>query len=173
VAALLRNSLEIVDGFLPVAFVIACTPWAVACRIAISSRSSGEVPACRRGRWIRRHSAGVPEPPLAHRLSHVASGSGLARKLASAEIWSQNCRSFDRGWPGASGDLIGALPVTSALNPMVCPQHFPDLGCCPPVKPHQFSSWAFTDRAQQSGPVPSMRSVAGCHDNATIEFESF
>lgn len=33
----------------------------------------------------------------------------------------------------------------------------------------QFTSWAFTDRAKQSGLVPSMGSVGDCYDNATIE----
>jgi len=33
----------------------------------------------------------------------------------------------------------------------------------------QFTSWAFTDRARQSGLVPSMGSVGDCYDNAMIE----
>ncbi|PCK24300.1 hypothetical protein CHR55_26865 [Rhodococcus qingshengii] len=39
----------------------------------------------------------------------------------------------------------------------------------PPIEPNQFTSWAFTDRAKQSGLVPSMGSVGDCYDNATIE----
>lgn len=33
----------------------------------------------------------------------------------------------------------------------------------------QFASWAFTDRAKQSGLLPSMGSVGDCYDNAMIE----
>jgi putative transposase len=33
----------------------------------------------------------------------------------------------------------------------------------------QFTSWAFTDRARQSGLVPSMGSIGDCYDNAMIE----
>ncbi|ROZ42896.1 IS3 family transposase [Rhodococcus sp. WS3] len=33
----------------------------------------------------------------------------------------------------------------------------------------KFTSWAFADRAKQSGLVPSMGSVGDCYDNATIE----
>ena len=33
----------------------------------------------------------------------------------------------------------------------------------------QFTSWAFTERARQSGLVPSMGSVGDCYDNAMIE----
>ncbi len=33
----------------------------------------------------------------------------------------------------------------------------------------QFTSWAFTDRARDSGLVPSMGSIGDCYDNAVIE----
>lgn len=33
----------------------------------------------------------------------------------------------------------------------------------------QFDSWAFTRRAKDSGPVPSMGSIGDCYDNAVIE----
>jgi transposase InsO family protein len=33
----------------------------------------------------------------------------------------------------------------------------------------QFTSWAFTHTAQESGLLPSMRSVGDCFDNAMIE----
>lgn len=33
----------------------------------------------------------------------------------------------------------------------------------------QFTPWAFTDRARQSGLVPSMGSIGDCYDNAVIE----
>jgi transposase InsO family protein len=33
----------------------------------------------------------------------------------------------------------------------------------------QYTSWAFTERARASGPVPSMGSIGDCYDNAVIE----
>jgi transposase InsO family protein len=33
----------------------------------------------------------------------------------------------------------------------------------------QFTSWSFTERARQSGLVPSMGSIGDCYDNAMIE----
>jgi putative transposase len=38
-----------------------------------------------------------------------------------------------------------------------------------PVESTQFASWAFTQRARDSGLVPSMDSVGDCYDNAMIE----
>src|ERR671912_951539 len=38
-----------------------------------------------------------------------------------------------------------------------------------PLEPGQFASWAFTQRATDSGLVPSMGSVGDCYDNAMIE----
>ena len=38
-----------------------------------------------------------------------------------------------------------------------------------PLEPGQFASWAFTQRAKDSGLVPSMGSVGDCYDNAMIE----
>ena len=39
----------------------------------------------------------------------------------------------------------------------------------PSIEPNQFSSWAFTRRAHDSGLVPSMGSIGDCYDNAVIE----
>jgi putative transposase len=38
-----------------------------------------------------------------------------------------------------------------------------------PLEPGQFTSWAFTQRAKDSGLVPSMGSVGDCYDNSMIE----
>jgi putative transposase len=38
-----------------------------------------------------------------------------------------------------------------------------------PLEPGQYTSWAFTQRAKDSGLVPSMGSVGDCYDNAMIE----
>src|SRR5665213_1548547 len=35
--------------------------------------------------------------------------------------------------------------------------------------PSQFTSWAFTRRAKESGLLPSMGSIGDCYDNAMIE----
>ena len=59
--------------------------------------------------------------------------------------------------------------VTSALG-MAISNRQPDSGTV--IHSDQgtpFTSWAFTDRAQQSGLVPSMGSVGDCFDNAVIE----
>jgi len=39
----------------------------------------------------------------------------------------------------------------------------------PPVESAQFTSWAFTRRAVDSGLLPSMGSVGDCYDNAMVE----
>lgn len=39
----------------------------------------------------------------------------------------------------------------------------------PPIESAQFTSWAFTRRAKESGLVPSMGSIGDCYDNAVIE----
>ncbi len=39
----------------------------------------------------------------------------------------------------------------------------------PPIESAQFTSWAFTQRAIDSGLLPSMGSVGDCFDNAMIE----
>ena len=39
----------------------------------------------------------------------------------------------------------------------------------PPLEPGQFTSWAFTQRAIDSGLLPSMGSIGDCYDNAVIE----
>jgi putative transposase len=38
-----------------------------------------------------------------------------------------------------------------------------------PLEPEQFTSWAFTRRARESGLVASMGSIGDCFDNAVIE----
>ena len=39
----------------------------------------------------------------------------------------------------------------------------------PPVESTQFTSWAFTRRAKDSGLLPSMGSIGDCFDNAMVE----
>jgi putative transposase len=55
-------------------------------------------------------------------------------------------------------------------NPVVVPSPPPLLRVLRrPVESAQFASWAFTQRAKDSGLVPSMGSVGDCYDNAMIE----
>jgi transposase InsO family protein len=55
-------------------------------------------------------------------------------------------------------------------NPVVVPSTPPLLGVLRrPVESAQFASWAFTQRATDSGLVPSMGSVGDCYDNSMIE----
>jgi putative transposase len=42
-------------------------------------------------------------------------------------------------------------------------------GVATTLEPKQFASWAFTQRAKDSGLVPSMGSVGDCYDNSMIE----
>ena len=62
-----------------------------------------------------------------------------------------------------------ATLVTSALG-MAITNRTPDPGTVI-HSDHgtQYTSWAFTYRARQSGLVPSMGSTGDCHDNAVIE----
>jgi len=39
----------------------------------------------------------------------------------------------------------------------------------PPVEPGQYTSWAFTKRARDSGLMRSMGSIGDCYDNALME----
>tara|TARA_B100001964_G_scaffold223759_1_gene269982 strand:- start:24 stop:326 length:303 start_codon:yes stop_codon:yes gene_type:complete len=38
----------------------------------------------------------------------------------------------------------------------------------PPIEPAQFTSWAFTQRAVESGLMPLMGSVGDCYDNCSF-----
>jgi putative transposase len=38
-----------------------------------------------------------------------------------------------------------------------------------PLEPGQFTSWAFTQRAKESGLLPSMGTIGDAYDNAVIE----
>jgi len=58
--------------------------------------------------------------------------------------------------------------VTSALG-MAIGNRDPDGTIIHSDQGTQFTSWAFTHRAQQSGLMPSMGSVGDCYDNAMVE----
>ncbi|GAA2899833.1 hypothetical protein GCM10020220_106630 [Nonomuraea rubra] len=59
-----------------------------------------------------------------------------------------------------------ATLVTSALG-MAIDNRTPPAGTI--IHSDQFGSWAFTQRAKDSGLLPSMGSVGDCFDNAMME----
>ena len=70
------------------------------------------------------------------------------------------------GWSIDSSPTSGL--VTSALG-MAIDNRQPDRTVIHSDQGAQFTSWAFTHRARQSGLVPSMGSVGDCYDNAVAE----
>ncbi len=70
------------------------------------------------------------------------------------------------GWSIDSSPTSGL--VTSALG-MAIDNRRPDGTVIHSDQGTQFTSWAFTHRARQSGLVPSMGSVGDCFDNAVVE----
>ena len=81
----------------------------------------------------------------------------------------QNSRSTSRRCEGWPGDFIGERPVKSCIQPAGLPINTSIIKVLRrPVESAQFTSWAFTHRARQSGLVPSMGSI-GDYDNAVIE----
>jgi transposase InsO family protein len=71
---------------------------------------------------------------------------------------------------GRPGDRIGGLPVAPAAQPRGRPIHTPLLGVLRrPVESAQYTSWAFTQRAKDSGLLPSMGTIGDAYDNAVIE----
>jgi transposase InsO family protein len=85
-------------------------------------------------------------------------------------ITRQKSRSTSRRSDGAPGDRIGDRPVNSRIQPAGRPINTPTIEVLPrPVEFTQFTSWAFTRRALDSGLLPSMGSIGDCYDNAVIE----
>ena len=72
------------------------------------------------------------------------------------------------GW--SIGSSPTALLATSALG-MAIQRRAPVVGATLIHSDHgtQFTSWAFTERAKQSGLVPSMGSIGDCFDNSVAE----
>ena len=78
--------------------------------------------------------------------------------------------SFSRRVVGWSIDATPtAALVTSALGMAIQTRTPPAGAVIHSDQGVQFASWAFTQRAKDSGLVPSMGSVGDCYDNAMIE----
>ena len=75
---------------------------------------------------------------------------------------------FSRRVVGWSIDATAAALVTNALGRAI-EQRGPDGTVIHSDQGTQFTSWAFTRRALDSGLMPSMGSVGDCFDNAVIE----
>ncbi|MEN3272615.1 MAG: putative transposase, partial [Actinomycetota bacterium] len=71
------------------------------------------------------------------------------------------------GWSIDSSQ--NAALVTNALGMAIAQREPPAGTVIHPDQGTQFTSWAFTRRALDSGLVPSMGSVGDCYDNAVIE----
>jgi transposase InsO family protein len=85
-------------------------------------------------------------------------------------ITRQNSRSTSRRCDGAPGDFIVDRPVNAVIHPAGLPINTSTIKVLRrPIESAQFTSWAFTRRAQESGLVPSMGSIGDCYDNAVIE----
>ena len=96
-----------------------------------------------------------------HRASHPASARCTAR-------WCWTCTGRRVvGW--SIDNTATSRLVTSALG-MAIGNRQPDPGTViHSDQGTQFTSWAFTQRALESGLVPSMGTVGDCFDNATME----
>ncbi len=90
--------------------------------------------------------------------------------MTPVAITRQNSRSTSRRRDGAPGDLIGERPVNSFIHPAGLPIDTSTLEVLlRPVEFGQYTSWVFTQRAVDSGLLPSMGSIGDCYDNAAIE----
>ena len=78
-----------------------------------------------------------------------------------------------RATPPSADPATGSAPDTAeppAAAPASSPTHTSTIKALRrPLEPGQFTSWAFTPRAIDSGLLPSMGSVGDCFDNAMIE----
>jgi transposase InsO family protein len=79
-------------------------------------------------------------------------------------------RSTSRRNAGAPGDFIGERPVNAVIHPAGLPINTSTIKVLRrPVESTQYTSWAFNQRAKDSGLLPSMGSIGDCYDNAMIE----
>src|SRR5665647_1845701 len=121
VAALRRNSLEIVDGSRPTQRAISRTPAPCALSTAISSRSAND----RYRPESRPNSNGDMPPPSRNQRLPAACDAPTAIPASSlvnpCAIKIQNSRSTSRRRDSAPGDFIGDLPVSSFIHPAGLP----------------------------------------------------
>ena len=112
-----------------------------------------------RGQGLLRGGAGCLQPPhprsWLHRRSPPRTAPDPAATPPSAD-------------PATAPDPNTAGPLAAA--PASSPSHTSTIGVLRrPIESGQFTSWAFTQRAVDSGLLPSMGSVGDCFDNAMVE----
>lgn len=133
--------------------------------------------------------AGVSGRPRFRRIPHVATASDLVERQFGRDepdrLWVPDITEhptregkvycavvldvFSRRVVGWSIDASPtAAPVTNALG-MAIDQRGPAGTVIHSDQGTQFTSWAFTRRALDSGLLPSMGAVGSCYDNAMIE----
>jgi len=149
-----------------------------------------EVGRCAVEMLMRRAGlAGLSGRPRYRRIPHVATASDLVERQFRREepdrLWVTDITehptregkvycavvldAFSRRVVGWSIDASPtAALVTNALG-MAIEQRGPDGTVIHSDQGTQFTSWAFTRRAIDSGLLPSMGSVGSCYDNAMIE----
>jgi len=170
VAALRRNSRQIVDGDRPSRLAVSRTPTPWALRIAISSRSAND-------KYRPPSGAGstgdIPPPSLNHRLPAACDAptatpaSALESPLA---ISRQNARCTSRRNDGAPGDFIDDRPVNATIHPAGLPINTPTIKVLRrPLESAQFVSLAFGLAARDAGIAVSMGSRGDAYDNAVAE----
>ena len=118
-------------------------------------------------------NVGMPPRSRNHRLPAACdtptavAASSLVTPLA---ISRQNNRSTSRRSDGAPGDFIADLPVNAFIHPAGLPINTSVIEVLRrPIESAQYTSWAFTRRAKESGLLPSMGSIGDCYDNAMME----
>src|SRR4051795_7327855 len=166
VAALRRNSREIVDGDRPISRAIARTPRPSARSRAISSRS-----AKHKYRHVSgsRSSVAIPprsrnhRTPAADDTPTAAAASSLLRPLA---ISRQNRRSTLRRCDGLPGDFIAERPVNAVIQPAGLPIATPHIEVLRrPVESAQYTSIDYTQTLTDHGVLASVGSVGDAYDN--------
>src|SRR3712207_6133352 len=171
VAALCRNSREIVEGALLSRRAISRMPTSCARSSAISSRSAND-------RYLPDHGPrpieGMPPRSRNHRdptgpdTPHATAASSLLRPSA---IPTQNARSTSRRAGGRPGDRIAGRPVPVVIPPAGRPISTPVLiGVLRrPVESAQYTSYEFGKALRASGLLASMGRVGSAFDNAMAE----
>ena len=118
-------------------------------------------------RW---HSTTATEPTRADRLGHLdRSSRGLARDTPARPVSRTRAPPRDDATDGPATSSA-TRPVNSCIHPAGLPIiHLLIKVLRRPVESAQYTSWAFTHRARQSGLVPSMGSIGDCYDNGQME----
>src|SRR3954464_3574051 len=174
VAALRRNSREIVEAARPSRRATSCMDWPCARRSAISSRSANERYRPESGLADGLNiDGGIPPACLNHRVPTACDTPAAiaASSLAiPAAIAIQNRRRSSRPVAGGRpGENRGARPDRSdrRFRPGIATSFQRVLRR--PLESAQYTSLAFGGRCREAGVRPSMGSVGDAYDNAMCE----